>query len=41
MSDWLGELGDRIAPVLEVLYVLGGLIVLLAIFTYAIRYLFL
>jgi hypothetical protein len=39
MSDWLGELGDRLTPALAGLYVVGWLVVGLAILVFAVRYL--
>jgi hypothetical protein len=39
MSDWLGELADRLTPALAGLYVVGWLVVGLAILVFAVRYL--
>jgi hypothetical protein len=39
MADWLGNLGDHLVPFFEILYVLGGAVVALAILVFAVRYL--
>ena len=39
MSDWFGEMGDRLAPVFAVLYVVGYIVIGIAILVFAVHYL--